>query len=193
MTPSTTTARPPETLREGPVELRRRRAADLDVLHGLIEANREHLAPWLPWAGGQDREGTRDFLRRTEEAWETGESFEYAVHDLADGGRDVGQTSLMARVGPGGLEIGYWLAADATGRGLMTAAVRALLRAGFALPGVERIEIHHDVGNHASGAVPRRVGFIQDRAFRRDPVAPAETGSLLIWTMHRDTFLSGGS
>ena len=60
----------------------------------------------------------------------------------------------MSRIGPGGLEIGYWVHRACTRRGLATAASAALVEAAFGLPGVDRIEIVHDELNVASAGVP---------------------------------------
>ncbi len=35
---------------------------DAAELHALVEANREHLARWMPWAAVQDLAGTERFL-----------------------------------------------------------------------------------------------------------------------------------
>ncbi|WP_019229166.1 GNAT family N-acetyltransferase, partial [Sedimentibacter sp. B4] len=67
--------------------------------------------------------------------------------------------SLHRRVGPDGLEIGYWLDAAHTGVGLATEAVGGLTAVALALPEVERVEIHTDEGNARSAAVPRRLGY----------------------------------
>jgi hypothetical protein len=40
---------------------------DAEELHGLIEANRTHLARWLPWAASQTFEDTLGFLHKAEE------------------------------------------------------------------------------------------------------------------------------
>lgn len=73
----------------------------------------------------------------------------------------VGSCGLMRRIGPGGLEIGYWLPPAYTGRGLATAAVAALVRQAFTLEDIDRVEIVHDAANTASGGVPRRLGFTE--------------------------------
>ncbi len=84
----------------------------------------------------------------------------------------------MARRGPGGLEIGYWVARDRTGRGMATAAAAALTEAAFGLPGIERVEIVHDLNNAASGQVPRKLGYARAGTgpgrFQR---APGECGT----------------
>jgi Acetyltransferase (GNAT) domain len=66
----------------------------------------------------------------------------------------VGSCGLMRRIGPGGLEIGYWLHPAYTGRGLATTAVAALMGQAFTLEDIDRVEIVHDAANTASGGVP---------------------------------------
>ena len=68
---------------------------------------------------------------------------------------------LMARIGPGGFEIGYWVHRAYTRRGLATAATAALVEQAFGLPGVDRVEIVHDELNVASAAIPRKLGFTE--------------------------------
>jgi ribosomal-protein-serine acetyltransferase len=93
----------------------------------------------------------------------------------------------MRRIGPGGLEIGYWLHPAYTGRGLATAAVAALVGQAFALPDIDRVEIVHGAANTASGGVPRRLGFtvIQRRTRVHGAVAPGEVGIEVVWRLLR--------
>ena len=92
----------------------------------------------------------------------------------------------MARIGPGGLEIGYWVAREHTGRGIATAAAAALTEAGLGLPGIERIEIVHDLSNAASGQVPRKLGYARvGTGVGRFPRAPGECGTSAIWRLVR--------
>jgi RimJ/RimL family protein N-acetyltransferase len=62
-------------------------------------------------------------------------------------------------VGPGAIEIGYWIRDAAAGRGFATEASRALTAVGFGLEGIERIEIHCATDNAASRRVPEKLGY----------------------------------
>jgi ribosomal-protein-serine acetyltransferase len=181
--------RPPETLSNGQVLLRRWRAADADVAYRVTSESLEHLRPWMPWADGYDHDQAVGFTARSEQDWASGEAYQYAI---TTGGEVVGSCGLMRRIGPGGLEIGYWIRPSHSGRGLVTQAVEALVRAGFALPGVDRIEIIHDQANTRSGAVPRRLGFTEvERRPKRQPDAPAESGVEVVWRLTRHDTVGG--
>ena len=45
-------------------------------------------------------------MERCEDSWADGTAFQYLI--IADG-TPAGSAGLMARIGPGGLEIGYWV------------------------------------------------------------------------------------
>lgn len=62
-------------------------------------------------------------------------------------------------------EVGYWLAADARGRGVATAALRALATSLRAV-GFERIEAEVIAGNESSRRVLERVGFREEGVLR---------------------------
>ncbi|MER5993622.1 GNAT family N-acetyltransferase [Streptomyces viridosporus] len=182
---------PAEILRCERVELRRWRMDDLDALERMIRESLEHLVPWMPWASDPpDRQQLADFLARNQEQWQTGEAYAYAI--TSDGAM-VGSCGLYRRVGAGGLDVGYWLHPHWTGRGLATAAAAALVRQGFRLPGVDRVEIRHDAANPASAAVARRLGFVEvGRApVSAGPIAPAEVGIEVVCRMTADRWKAG--
>ncbi|CAA9471869.1 MAG: hypothetical protein AVDCRST_MAG30-169 [uncultured Solirubrobacteraceae bacterium] len=76
-----------------------------------------------------------------------------------EGDRVVGGCGLHPRIGPGGLEIGFWVHPERTRRGYATEAARRLVATAFAQPGIERVEIHHHPANEASGRVAAALGF----------------------------------
>ena len=172
--------RPSELIDRGPVTLRRWRVGDADELYRVIADTVEHLRPWMPWAQHHDLERTRVFLIEAELEWSAGQGYGYAV--CADG-RIVGSTALMAKVGPGGLELGYWLHRSYTGRGYMSIAAGALVDEAAGLPGIDYVEVHHDAANTASGAGASRLGFteVERRPRPRSSLAPADSGVEVVW------------
>ncbi|MFD8543135.1 GNAT family N-acetyltransferase [Streptomyces sp. NPDC059649] len=173
---------PAAILRSDLVELRRWRTQDIEILDRLVIESRDHLLPWMPFAASHDRKQGEECLARWEEEWAAGQAYSYAI---TSGGAEVGSCSLMRRIGPGGLDIGYWLHPAWTGKGLATMAAAALVDAGRRLPGIDRIEIHHDEANPASGAVARRLGFTEVGHVRLPdgPDTPHETGIDVIWRL----------
>jgi len=99
--------------------------------------------------------------------------------------RIAGSIGLMARIGPGGLEIGYWVHQAYTRRGLATAGSAALVEQAFAIPGIERVEIVHDELNVASGGIPRKLGFRETGRRPLDHQPLAGTGIGVVWELTR--------
>jgi RimJ/RimL family protein N-acetyltransferase len=171
----------PEEIVLGEFVLRRWSVEQAGLLWTAVTESFEHLHPWMPWAARPPALSEQvDYLTRCVVQWESGTTFAYGVFDL-EATAVLGAVSLMDRIGPGGWEIGYWVHADWTGRGIITEASAALTRAAFELLGAQRVEIRCDEANTASSAVPQRLGFRLDRIDDLEPEAPAETGHMMIW------------
>ncbi|GIF12937.1 RimJ/RimL family protein N-acetyltransferase [Actinoplanes teichomyceticus] len=136
------------------------------------------LQPFLPWAvDGYGPVESGAYIRMSVDSWAAGTEFNYALFTTV--GELVGSIGLMTRMGPGTLEIGYWMRTPYAGRGHMTAAVRVLARVALTLPGVRRVAIRYDVANRASAAVAAKAGFREVERTAREPEAPGETGILV--------------
>lgn len=59
-------------------------------------------------------------------------------------------------------EVGYWLGENATGRGLVTLAVSAMLDFAFGPLRLHRVALQAEVGNEKSIAVAKRLGFKEE-------------------------------
>jgi len=174
--------RPPEVLERGPATLRRWRFGDEEAAYIAVIESRDHLRPWMPWAQGYSREHAAEFVAGCDRDWESGLAFNYAitVDEVI-----AGSCGLMARIGPGGLEIGYWVHRDYVRRGLATASTEALTSAAFGLPGIDRVEIVHDELNGPSEAVPRKLGFTRAGQRTLDFPPEAGTGLGIVWRLDR--------
>ena len=175
--------RPGEQLTNGDIILRRWRADDAELCLRLVTESRDHLMPWMAWAAGYDLQAATEYLQCCEADWERGVQFNYLI---VVGGQPAGSAGLMARIGPGGLEIGYWVHSGYVNRGVATAAAAALTQAAFGLPGIDRVEIIHDTGNAASERVPVKLGYrhVATTESRFD-LAPAESGISKVWRITR--------
>jgi ribosomal-protein-serine acetyltransferase len=176
--------RPAETLSHGAVTLRRWRTSDGELLFRLVSESRDHLIPWMPWATADySLAHAQGFLDRSEANWTEGDAFQYLV---SSNGIPAGSAGLMSRIDAGGLEIGYWVHPAHTGRGVATAAAAALTDAALQLPGIDRVEIHHDVANLASERVPAKLGYTHvETSQPRAPEAPGESGTIKVWRITR--------
>jgi len=136
--------------------------ADAALLKEAVDASLDHLREWMPWAAAEPTtlEEKRALLESFARMFERGEDHVYGIFDR-DEGRVVGGTGLHPRLTGDAREIGYWIRADAIGRGLATESTAALTRVGFELDGLEWMEIHCDPGNVRSAAIPRKLGYTQ--------------------------------
>lgn len=153
-------AAPPERidLPDGAV-LVRCRVARAERAVEAINASLDHLRPWMAWAQDTSTvEKVTDFFTEAEASWDERRDFGYSIVDQGDTAI-LGGCGLHGRLGPEGLEIGYWVHVDHVGRGLATAASQALTDAAFAIPGIERVRIQCEDGNTASARVPAKLGY----------------------------------
>jgi len=172
----------------GAIVLRRWRPSQVEELMAAIAVSFSELQQWMPWAltmPTADEELA--VLEAGEAAFDNDEDWGYMLYER-DSGDLVGGCGLHRRVGPRGIEIGYWVRSDRTGRGYATAAARALTEAAFTyLPMVERVQIQMDRANVASAAVPPKLGYRLDREEPREILAPGHTGVGVIWVLDRPT------
>jgi ribosomal-protein-alanine N-acetyltransferase len=135
--------------------------ADAPALSGQRLASRAFLAPWEPirHAGHDTPAGQRADIEAALEQHARGQGVPLAILD--DDGSVAGRINVNSVV-RGAFEscsLGYWLAADRTGRGLATGAVRAVVALAFGDLGLHRVEAGTLLGNRASQAVLARAGF----------------------------------
>jgi RimJ/RimL family protein N-acetyltransferase len=175
---------PPERIVLPGYVLRRMTVRDAPAVSEAAAESLEHLRPWMPWATPEGVSVEVQRVRMSGPAWSWAPEGDYGYGVFLPDGRLVAALGLHRRVGPGAMEIGYWVHVGHTRRGIATAATRALTDAGFALRGVRRMEIHCDVANVASAAVPAKLGYRMVGSEDHEPEAPGEEGRRLIWAVY---------
>src|SRR5690606_6720404 len=109
-------------------------------LFELTDRNRTYLRQWLPWVDGTTTvDHTTWFIESTMQQFASNNGFQTAITYQ---GRIVGCIGLnMIAWGSRKTAIGYWLAADYQGKGMMTRSCRAIPeKLGFVQEGIVRQE-----------------------------------------------------
>lgn len=147
----------------------------------------EHLRPWMPWAADEPLSVVQrhTLMDEWERDWRAGGD---VVMGVFVDGLVAGGCGLHRRIGPGGLEIGYWTHSSFLRTGVATSAARLLTDAAFARADIERVEIHHDRANVASGGIPRKLGFRLVGEAHDGAGAAAESGVSCEWRVTREVW-----
>ena len=138
---------------------------DAHELFSITDASRAHLRLWLPWLDSIKRvEDTRAFIRAAETQSTHNNGTQLAIRRS---GRIVGvvghhQIDWRNRM----TSLGYWVAQEHQGCGVVSAACRALVTHAFTHAQLNRVEIRCAVDNHKSRAIPQRLGFTQEGLIR---------------------------
>ncbi len=174
-----------EELRGPRVLVRPYRTSDADDVYAAVEASRDHLRPWMPFAD-ETADELRDWLAHAMARWLLREELPAGVWEAASG-RYLGGSGLMIRDWRiGYFEIGYWLRADAEGKGYMAETVRLLTDYAFTSLGANRVEIRCDARNTRSSAVAERLGFVREGRLRNNAHAPDGLRDTLIFARTPD-------
>ncbi|MEV0385991.1 GNAT family N-acetyltransferase [Nonomuraea sp. NPDC050643] len=144
----------------GDVVLRPVTERDTEALVDAYIRNRDHLRRWEPSRPAEffTHAGQAERLKSLLEQQARGGAVAWV---LADGERVVGRMTLSTIVrGPFlSADLGYWLDAGYTGRGLATQGVRAVCRMADQELGLHRIAASTLLDNVASQTVLRKAGF----------------------------------
>lgn len=163
--------------------------ADAPLLTEAKNSSKVHLLPWMPWAQAEpsDLPTNLALIRTWRAEFDTDRDYVYGIFDRAEA-RVLGGAGLHMRSGKNAREIGYWVRADAINRGYATETAAALTRIGFESLGLARIEIHCDVRNVRSAAVPARLGYVHEANLRRRAISIDMAADSMIWTMFADEY-----
>ena len=143
------------------VSLKLLQIEDAQELFALVDHSRDYLREWLPWVDNMKEE---EDYEPVIEMWLK----QFSSHDGFQTGIQY-KGELAGMVGFHGIDwsnkktsIGYWLSDHYQGKGIMTAAVKALLDQAFEAYNLNRVEIQCGIENKKSQGIPRRLGFKPD-------------------------------
>jgi ribosomal-protein-serine acetyltransferase len=144
------------------VELREWLPSDAEEAFAEVDQNRDRLRDWLPWVDGtRSPDDIRAFIERCRASEGRQRSFGIYVDGVLAG--NIGLSLDDDDAG----EVGYWIAGAFEGRGLVTEAVRALLRHGFEELGLRRMQLTAAVENERSRAIAERLSMAREGVLRQ--------------------------
>lgn len=136
------------------------------ALFSLIDANRAHLRKYLPWVDAtRSATDSQAYIQFTLEQFARGISLQVGIFHRG---------TLAGMAGYHAIDwsnrrtaLGYWLAAEQQGRGLMTRTVRALTTHAFRALNLNRLEIRAALDNKRSRGVAERTGYVLEGQCRQ--------------------------
>jgi len=139
---------------------------DAERIFELTDSSRDYLKEWLPWVDFTARvEDTQDFIKAGRSNFAEGKTLNAAIlfegEIVGMGGfNSISQANKAA-------SIGYWLAPQYQGHGIMTRVVKAFTEYAFDELKLNRVEIRAAVGNQKSRSIPERLGYMEEGTIRQ--------------------------
>ncbi len=168
------------------------RAARMTDARDLYEYSRDpevaHHVLWEPHASIHQ---TRGYIRSLLRQYRAGLPSTYVIELNAER-KVIGTIGLMwVQRDNRSAEIGYSLNRAYWNRGLMTEAVRAMLRFCFETLYLNRVEAQHETDNPASGAVMRHAGMKHEGLLRQRIYNKGRFVDVELYAILRDEYLRG--
>lgn len=129
------------------------------------------------------------FIAFAAEAFANGQEFPFIA---TEDGAIVASCGVMA-LKDGTFELGYWVAANARGRGVASEAAQAVLAFAFKALGAESIDAGYFTDNPASGRVLEKLGFRYNGEKRQQfSIGRGASADCARMTLRRADFLAPG-
>ncbi|KIC02367.1 hypothetical protein OA88_09150 [Flavobacterium sp. JRM] len=132
----------------------------------LVDANRTHLREWLPFVDRmQTIEFAENFVKGTMQRNKDGNEYAFVI---VDNGKVIGRIGVYKIDGQNKIgEIGYWLAENLQGKGIITKSCKAIINFGFSGLQLNRIEIKCGTENFKSKTIPEKLNFTKEGIIRQ--------------------------
>lgn len=148
----------------------------------VVNANREHLAQYLPWVGAmQTVDDFARYIQLCEQKTADKLEISFVIYR---------QDTLVGRIGLHHIQpanksgaIGYWLAKTAEGSGIMINSCRKLIEYGFSVLQLNRIEIKAAVQNIKSQAIPQKLGLFREGVLRESEWVNGDFFDIVVYSV----------
>ena len=148
------------------ISLRMLSAKDSERLFEITDNSRSYLREWLPWVDDiKTAEDSLSFIRNGFQIYAERSGLTAGIFYKSELVGVAGFNSFDWRNKIG--YIGYWIAVDYQGYGIMTRVVRALTNYAFGEFKLNRVDIRAAYENIKSQAIPKRLGFNKEGHIRQ--------------------------
>ncbi|MEW6508309.1 MAG: GNAT family protein [Bacteroidota bacterium] len=117
------------------------------------------VSEFLPWKAHRSLDDTRAFLKMSAEMFEKQSNIDFAIvlkeENKVIGGISIRKWNDSNRCA----DLGYVLSSKYWGRGIMTEAIKRIIKFGFEELNANRIEAHCDENNHGSYRAMEKAGM----------------------------------
>jgi ribosomal-protein-serine acetyltransferase len=157
-------------------------------LFEITDKNRERLIPNLPWVNNvREASDTLSFINRALQNYSDGKDLQLVIFWR---GRIVGTVGFVS-INPKHrqAEIGYWLDKEHSGQGIVTKCVREVIKHGFQVLNLHRIQIRCATTNLPSQKVALRVGMREEGILKGDHWNGQEFQDTVVYAIVQSEFV----
>lgn len=132
----------------------------------MVDANRAHLRPWLPFVDRmQTVEFADNFVEGAMQRNKGGNEYAFVIieNEKVIGRIGVYKIDIQNRIG----EIGYWIIEGFQGKGIVTKSCKTIIDFCFSDLQLNRIEIKCGTENLKSKTIPEKLNFTKEGVIRQ--------------------------
>jgi ribosomal-protein-serine acetyltransferase len=136
------------------------------TIFDMVDANRTHLRPWLPFVDRmQTVEFADSFVKGTIQRNNEGNEYAFVIieNENVIGRIGVYKIDNQNKIG----EIGYWIIEGLQGKGIVTKSCKAIIDFCFSDLQLNRIEIKCGTENFKSKIIPEKLNFTKEGVIRQ--------------------------
>ncbi len=141
-------------------------ASHSQAVFDIANDSRDYLREWLIWVDEmQSVEFIENYIKESAQRKSDGSAFAFVI---IDNEKVVGRIGIykinnINKIG----EIGYWIAENQQGKGIVTKCCKGLINFCFNELHLNRIEIICGTENYKSQIIPQRLGFTKEGVIRQ--------------------------
>jgi ribosomal-protein-serine acetyltransferase len=171
-----------QPLTDGEICLQPIGVGDAEEIFFIVDRDRGYLREWLPWV--DKTVSVKDILHFIEQAQKQFDKKTGLIICIRSQGKIAGLIGFnFFDWNNRSTLLGYWLAQDQQGQGIMTRSCALLLNYAFTELSLNRVEIRCAVENKKSRAIPERLGFKNERTIRNGERLKDQVVDLIVYVI----------